>query len=603
MLTKDQAFIKDQILKLVESSFSGDITATEFDGVHVKFDGENAVIGCSSKVQFARGVFLLAQNYKNGAFEISQKPNFELLAFMLDVSRNGVYTIDSIKRSILSMAALGFTHLSLYMEDVFELEGYPRFGYMRGKYSKKDLKEINDFAESLGVGILPVIQSLGHMAQYLQWGEANAIRDTAQCLLVDEPKTYEFLEKIIATMRECFPNSTQISLSLDEAHDLGTGAFMDKNGYEPRNSIFTRHAARLFEICKKYSFSVLMDGDMFYRNASKSHNYYDKDVVITPDMANGIPEDMIICYWDYYHTDVADYDYYIEGHRKLGHPLFLISAIWTWEGFVEDTTFTYKTAIPFLRSAIKNGEKLFKVSVFGDKGNECNYMHSLGSLAIFSEYCYRGINCTDEEIFAVAEFLTKMPYENKFEIGRVHGDIHDDSYFSSKNVCGDIFYNFVNTPHDYDKVLAEVSRAEQKTKEFMQLNDRHYDYYKFCHYLAKVTREKMQLIHTVRPAYEKGDKEYLKLVATKILPELLGDMDIFIEEFKKDWLRDKKPNGIEVVLLRLAAAREQAKLRLEQLNAYLDGSLPTIMELDEKLIEDTERNWDFRTFSASTWTI
>ncbi len=603
MIKKDQKYIEREILKLVESSFSGEITVTEFDGVSVKFDGTNAVIGCGSKVQFARGVFLLAQNYKNGAFEITQKPNFDLLAYMIDVSRNGVYTMDSIKRSILHMAALGFTHLSLYMEDVFEIEGYPRFGYMRGRYSKKDLKEINDFAESLGIGILPVIQSLGHMAQYLQWGEARAIKDTAQCLLVDEPKTYAFLEELIKTMRECFPKATELSLSLDEAHDLGTGAFMDKNGYEPRNSIFTRHATRLFDICKKYGFSPLMDGDMFYRNASKSHNYYDKDVVITPDMAAGIPEEMKICYWDYYHTEEADYDYFMEGHRHLGHPLFLISAIWTWEGFVEDTVFTYKTAIPFLRSAIKNGEREFKVSVFGDKGNECNYMHSLGSLPIFSEYCYRGLDCTDEDIFSVSEFLTKMPYEHKFEIGRVHCDLHDDSYFASKNIYGDIFYNFVNTPHDYDKVLAEAKAAEQKTAEYMNLHDRHYDYYKLCHYMARVTRQKIELIHNVRPAYKNGDKEYLKLVVNEKLPEFLSDMDIFIDEFKKDWLRDKKPQGIEIVLLRLAAAREQAKLRLEQLNAYLDGSLETIMELDEKLIEDPQRTWGIRTFSASVWKI
>ena len=596
-------FIKEQILKLVDSDFSGEITTEDFDGVSVKFDGKNAIIGYSGASRFARGVFLLAQNYKKGAFEITQKPNFDLLAYMMDVSRNGVYTVASIKKCLVNMAALGYTHLSLYMEDVYELEGYPHFGYMRGRYTKKELKEINDFAESVGIGILPVIQTLGHMTQYLQWGEAGAIKDTAQCLLVDEPKTYEFLEKLIKTMRECFPKATEISLSLDEAHDLGTGRFMDKHGYEPRNSIFTRHAARLFEICKKYGFAPLMDGDMFYRNASKSHNYYDKDVVITPDMAAGIPSDMKICYWDYYHLDEADYDYFIEGHRRLGHPLFLIGAIWTWEGFVEDTLFTYKTSVPFLRSAIKNGEREFKVSMFGDWGNECNYMHSLGSLPIFSEYCYRGLDCTDEDIFSVSEFLTKMPYQHKFEIGRIHCDIHDDSKFSSKNIYGDIFYNFVNTPHNYEKVLGEVTRAEEKTAEYMALNDLHYDYYKLCHYIARVTRQKIQLIHNVRPAYKNGDKEYLKQVVTTLLPELLKDMDIFIDEFKKDWLRDKKPQGIEIVLLRLAAAREQAKLRLEQLTAYLDGTLETIMELDEPLLEDTERNWEFRTFSASVWKI
>ena len=80
-MTKEYKFIKEQILALVESDFSGEIATEKFDGVKVKFDGENAVIGCNSKVQFARGVFLLAKDYKNGAFEITQKPNFDLLIF------------------------------------------------------------------------------------------------------------------------------------------------------------------------------------------------------------------------------------------------------------------------------------------------------------------------------------------------------------------------------------------------------------------------------------------------------------------------------------------------------------------------------------------
>ena len=55
-----KAHIEKEILKLVQSDFSGKIEVEEFDGVKVKFDGKNAVIGCSSKVQFARGVFLHA---------------------------------------------------------------------------------------------------------------------------------------------------------------------------------------------------------------------------------------------------------------------------------------------------------------------------------------------------------------------------------------------------------------------------------------------------------------------------------------------------------------------------------------------------------------
>ena len=603
MMVKGYEFIKGQILSLVESDFSGEIEIAEFDGVEVKYDGKNAVIGCSSKVQFARGVLLLAKNYKNGPFKITQTPKFDLFGVSVDVSRNGVYTVDTLKKWIVNLAALGFTHLSLYMEDVFELEGYPHFGYMRGRYTKDELKEVDKFAQKFGIEIIPTFQSLGHMGQYLHWSEAAPIRDTAQCFLVDEPKTYELLEKIISFMRECFPKSKQINICADEANDLGTGAFLSKNGHEPKQSILKRHVNKVYDICKKYDFTPLMYSDMFFRSVSKRGWYYDRDVKLTEETGKMIPADMGVCYWDYYHTDKETYDYFIEEHQNLKHPLILLGAIWTWEGLVEDSVQTYNASIPFLRSAMEHGEKNFMVSFWGDRGNETNYFHSIPSLAIFSEFCYRGGNCTDKEISEMSEFLTKIPFERKLEISKIHSNLHEDQCFSVKNIYGDIFYNLVNVPYDYDKTLLDVLTAQNKAKEYMEQNDKNRDYYELCYFVAKLTAQKIQLIRSVRPAYKNDDREYLKTAAEVKIPEFINDCQTFMNVFKKDWLKYKKSTGIEVVLLRLAAAKEQAILRKEQLDAYLKGETKQIIELEEELLEDTSRNWEYRTFSPSIWKI
>ena len=133
MLTKEYQFIRDSVLNLVKSAFDGDISVEEFDGVSVKFDGKNAVIGCNAKNTFARGVFLLAMENKGEPFEIRQKPRFDILATMPDVARNGVFTVEALKKYMLQMAALGFNHITFNFEDMFELKVYPRFGYMRGR--------------------------------------------------------------------------------------------------------------------------------------------------------------------------------------------------------------------------------------------------------------------------------------------------------------------------------------------------------------------------------------------------------------------------------------------------------------------------------------
>ena len=603
MLKKDQKYIEKEILKLVQSDFSGEIEVEEFDGVKVKFDGENAVIGCNSKVQFARGVFLLAKDYKNGAFEITQKPNFDLLGVSIDVSRNGVYTVDTLKKWIVNLAALGFTHASLYMEDVFELEGYSFFGYMRGRYTKDELKEFDSFAEKFGIDIIPTFQSLAHLSQYLQWEEASPIKDTANCLLVDEPKTYEFIEKIISTLRECFPRATQINICADEANDLGRGKFLKRNGYEPQQSILVRHVHKVYEICKKYDFVPFMYSDMFYRSLSKNGWYYDKDVKLTAEMGKAIPQEMGVCYWDYYHTKKEDYDYFIKDHQNLNHQIIMLGGIWTWEGFVEDTVQTYNASVPFLRSAIEQGEKQFMAAFWGDYGNETNYFHSISSLAIISEFCYRGVNCTGKEISEISEFLTGVSLERKLEISKVYSYFHEDYKFSNKHIYGDMFFDLVNINYDYEKAMIDVAEAVNKCKEYMNENDRNRDFYELCYYVAKVTLQKIELINTIRPAYKNKNNELLHQIAEEKIPAFLRDGHTFKELFKKDWLKYKKSNGIEVVLLRIAAALEEASFRKEQLEAYLAGETDKITELEEEVIKPDHKVWDYRLFSPSTWRI
>ena len=78
--------------------------------------------------------------------------NFERRWFgtMLDCSRNAVMTVDSVKKWIDITADLGYNMLMLYTEDTYEVKNQPYFGYMRGRYSIAEMKEINAYCASKG---------------------------------------------------------------------------------------------------------------------------------------------------------------------------------------------------------------------------------------------------------------------------------------------------------------------------------------------------------------------------------------------------------------------------------------------------------------------
>ena len=69
---------------------------------------------------------------------------------------------------------------------------------MRGRYTAKSLKEIDDYAYEYGIEIIPCLECYGHMEKYLMWGEAAPIKDTDSVLLAREPETFKFVEELIS---------------------------------------------------------------------------------------------------------------------------------------------------------------------------------------------------------------------------------------------------------------------------------------------------------------------------------------------------------------------------------------------------------------------
>ena len=105
---------------------------------------------------------------------------------------------------IMVSALFGLNRFMLYTEEVYEIKGEPYFGYLRGKYTVEDLKELVEYGESLGVELVPCIETLDHLARVLRYDAFADMVDSPSTLNVGEEATYEFIEELIKTCREVF---------------------------------------------------------------------------------------------------------------------------------------------------------------------------------------------------------------------------------------------------------------------------------------------------------------------------------------------------------------------------------------------------------------
>ncbi|MDD6995256.1 MAG: family 20 glycosylhydrolase, partial [Candidatus Borkfalkiaceae bacterium] len=126
------------------------------------------------------------------------------LGVMLDCSRNAVMSVEEVKKFILVLKKAGYNCLQLYTEDTYEIEGEPLFGYRRGRYTKAELKEIDAFALSHGIELMPCIQTLAHLNQIFRYPKYSEINDADDVLLADDERTYELIDKMLKTCAECF---------------------------------------------------------------------------------------------------------------------------------------------------------------------------------------------------------------------------------------------------------------------------------------------------------------------------------------------------------------------------------------------------------------
>ena len=223
------------------------------------------------------------------------KRNFDTLSVMLDMSRNAVMNIKSLKEYVDIISKLGYNALFLYTEDTYEVEGEPYFGYMRGRYSANELRDIDSYASKRGVEIIPCIQTLAHLETISRWEKFPM--DTPDILLVDDERTYELIDKMFSSLEKCLC-SRRIHVGLDEAHSLGRGKHLDSYGYERASDIMRRHLNRVLEIAKKHGYEIMVWSDMFFRfwNGGK---FIIPKTTVPEEYKDIIPEEVTPVHWDY----------------------------------------------------------------------------------------------------------------------------------------------------------------------------------------------------------------------------------------------------------------------------------------------------------------
>lgn len=575
--------ISKELIEEIDFNFSSETVFVQADKLKVERIKGKTTIYYKTKRDFARALLLVKTHDQEKEFVLTEESPFDSRCFLVDCSRNGILNLATVKKLIRILAMLDYTSLMLYTEDTYEVVNEPVFGYLRGRYTIAEMKEIDAYAREYGIEIIPCIQTLAHLQAMRRWyNEYEHIFDIDDILLVDDERTYELIDNMFKTLSECF-STRRVHIGYDEAHNVGRGQYLDKHGYKTPFEILSKHLNKVCDIAKKYGFSVVLWSDMFINTALKNKTEEEQLVSEVPDwVVDLVPQNASVSHWDYSHIASPIHEQKFKMHQKFKCPLWM--------------AFSSKKALGFLPKnsvASDHFELTFELSekyrmrhvincAWGDGGTEASLFSILPAIVEFSARAHKQ---TLAEMRAQFEALTGYKYLDYVKLD--WPDTFCNKYKDTVCVTKVMLYNDLFLGQlDKEVEAGAIQIFEKSLLELKKLRHGNYSYvFDAACALTDVMLVKYNLGVRLREAYQKGDKKTLKLLA-KEMSKLIKKLTVFLSALERQWMIENKPHGFDIQLFRIGGVIQRVKHCKARLMKYISGELNEISELEETLLDD-----------------
>ncbi len=513
-----------------------------------------------------------------------------MLGIMIDCSRNAVMLPEQVKQYASLLKQFGYDTLMLYTEDTFEVNGEPYFGHMRGRYSKQELKNLDAYCKSIGMELIPCIQTLAHLGAMFKWWDTyDRINDIDDVLLIGEERTYKLIDNILSTVKECF-SSKKVHIGMDEAFKVGLGKYLQKHGYEDRFDLINRHLHKVCGIAQKYGLEPMIWSDMFITLAMNSTNYYIDSGAEEIAKRGNLPENISLVYWDYYSEDKNRYVRMIEKTKCFNRPVLFAGGIWTWRGFAPDNDYSFRIVDAAIAGCRESGVTDMIFCLWGDDGAECSKYAVLPAV-LYAAKRAKGADMeqvktlfSDMFSMEISDFLLLDAVDH---IGGKHNRgsaskylLYNDPFngLFDMRISGDENAYYGNLRDELDKVKPKA--LFQKTFAYIRA-------------LCDALSVKSELGAKTRSAYKAGNKNVLLRLAKEDYTEAVEKIKQFHKAFFEMWMEQNKPFGFDVQDIRVGALLQRLESCKARLIAYCNDEVGNIPELEEALIEEAA--------SATAW--
>jgi Glycosyl hydrolase family 20, catalytic domain len=253
-------------------------------------------------------------------------PAFAYRAVHLDFRSNCLRpTMAYLHEALDLLAEAGYNAVVIEWEDKFPYAKHPELA-TKETFSRREMAELVDHADRLGLATIPLIQSLGHVEYILKKPEYAALRERTGDIsqfCPSEPGSFEVLRELVDELIDASPNTPYIHLGGDETWLLGSCPRCSARAAQQDGllGLYVDHMAKLVTHARDRGRIPLMWGD-----------------IILGDHVSGLPDgqwpeesrkvlgrlgsDVRMVYWDYNGLTPGDFRRF-DDFERAGHPVWV----------------------------------------------------------------------------------------------------------------------------------------------------------------------------------------------------------------------------------------------------------------------------------------
>ena len=387
---------------------------------------------------------------------------FEKRAYMLDVSRDKVPTMATLKLVVDLLMRFGYNQFQLYTEHTFAYARHPAVWKDASPLTPEEVRELSAYCAMQGIELVPNQNSFGHLERWLSrpeyrhlaelpqggavtpWG---AVKKDPTTLCPTDPASLDFLSGLYD---ELLPNFTSnlFHIGCDETFDL-----LSPNGRSAA-AVREKGAGRVYlDFLRQVAVRVRMRGKrpMFWGDMILRH----------PELVPELPKDLVAIDWGY--EGDHPFDREAKAFAAAGLEFYVCAGTSAWNslcGRVENMRANVEAAEKAGRTF---GARGFMMADWGDGGHWQPLAASLPGLVLGGNFALEGAKAARMNLEAALDGVMGVPLGGTLlRLGVLYlrgGALRANASELFRVLAGD--HGYSRHPNLTDPILHEISSLAQ----------------------------------------------------------------------------------------------------------------------------------------------